>query len=77
MSFNTHLNLLQQSSNKYPNRPAFRVPTLVNGEVDDWEIVTYSQFFTDVETYAKQWRRVLAEDGLLPRTVVGLWYVLF
>ncbi|KAK7694873.1 hypothetical protein QCA50_002061 [Cerrena zonata] len=74
MSYTTHLNLLEQSSQKYPNRPVFRVPTLTsNGEVDDWNIVTYSEFFEDVEICAKYWRRVLAEDGLLPRTVVGLW----
>lgn len=74
MFYTTHLNLLEQTSKKYPNRPAFRVPTLTsNGEVDDWSIVTFSQFYADVETCAKYWRRVLAEDGLLPRTIVGLW----
>lgn len=75
MSFRTHLTILDDSASVFPDRPAFRVPqTNADGtEVEDWRIITYSQFNSDVALYAQHWARVLSADGLPPRTVVGLW----
>ncbi|CAL1695367.1 unnamed protein product [Somion occarium] len=74
MVYQTHLSLIAESAAKFASRPVFRVPELsANGEVDDWKIITYSQFASDVETYAKYWSRTLAGDSLPARSVVGLW----
>ena len=60
----------------YAGRAAFRVPKLASDgseEVESWTTITYSQFKSDVETYASYWASTLAADGLAPRSVVGLW----
>ncbi len=80
MSYRTHLTVLEDSAAIYPDRPVFRVPKTSganDAEVEDWRIVTYSQFNSGVTLYAQHWARILNADGLPPRSVVGLWFVYF
>lgn len=79
MSYRTHLTVLEDSAASYPDRPVFRVPKTGtdDGEVEDWQVVTYSQFNSCVTLYARHWARILNADGLPPRSVVGLWCVDF
>ena len=71
----THLTVLNQAALSFPSHPVFKVPQLASGsdEVAEWSTITYSRFHSDVEKYAKYWTRVLAEDGLEPRSTVALW----
>lgn len=75
MTIQTHLSVLDQAARSYPSRPVFRVPKLASDseEVEGWSTITYARFHADVEKYAKYWTRVLAEDGLAPRSIVALW----
>ncbi|TCD69976.1 hypothetical protein EIP91_005565 [Steccherinum ochraceum] len=76
MAYKTHLSILQESAAAYPDRPVFRVPRLVVGsesEVEDWTVVSYSQFDLGVKLYAKHWSRTLSRDGVPPRSIVGMW----
>jgi hypothetical protein len=76
-TFQSHLTVLDSSARSFPTRPAFRTP-VVNKEtsqITEWSTVTYSQFFQDVELYARYWTSVLSADGITPGSVVGLWYV--
>ena len=72
----THLTVLEQTAARYPNAPAFRVPRVHpdTNEVVEWDIVTYSQFWQDVERFARHWTQKLTTDGIPSRSVVGLWY---
>lgn len=75
MAIRTHLTVLDQAARSHPDLPVFRVPEVASGseEVEGWSTITYARFHADVEKYAKYWTRVLAEDGLAPRSVVALW----
>ncbi|KZT07086.1 acetyl-CoA synthetase-like protein [Laetiporus sulphureus 93-53] len=74
-SFKTHLTVLAESAATYPTRPVFRIPIVdtQSRRVRDWNTITYSQFQSDVELYARYWSRALRADGLPRRSVVGLW----
>ncbi|KAI0778508.1 acetyl-CoA synthetase-like protein [Trametes elegans] len=74
-TYRTHLTILEEAAAKHPDAPAFRIPCVdtATGEVLHWEIVTYSDFWGDVERSARYWTSTLAADGVLPRSVVGLW----
>lgn len=73
----THLTDLETAASKYASYPAFKVPDPdpSTGQVREWVSITYEQFKTDVELFAKYWAHVLKEQGLPPRSVVGMWYV--
>lgn len=76
MVYRTHLAVLEETASSYPSYPAFKVPQLASPgseDVVEWSSITYSQFKSDIETYATYWARTLAADGLQPRAVVGLW----
>ncbi|PSR75926.1 hypothetical protein PHLCEN_2v8840 [Hermanssonia centrifuga] len=78
MPLRTHLAALDATASLYPSRPVFKVPKLASpgsDEIEEWSSISYSQFKSDVDLYAKYWARTLAADGLPPRTTVGLWYV--
>lgn len=74
-TYKTHISILEQSASDYPTRPVFRVPLVAPGseKVEEWKVVTYTEFNQGVKRYAKHWSRVLSADGLPPRSVVGLW----
>ena len=44
-------------------------------QISEWATVTYTQFYQDVELYARYWSSVLSADGISPGSIVGLWYV--
>ena len=75
MLMRTHLSVLDKAALAFPTHPVFKVPTLASGSVEvvEWSTITYSQFRSDVDKYAKYWTRILAEDGLEPRSTVALW----
>lgn len=75
MFMRTHLSVLDQAALSFPSHPVFKVPRLTPGSEDvaEWSTITYSQFHSDVDKYAKYWSRILAEDGLVPRSTVALW----
>ncbi|GBE77847.1 hypothetical protein SCP_0107290 [Sparassis crispa] len=74
-SYQTHLSLLRETASLDPSAPAFRVPQLdhVSNEIRTWEVITYSQFEAQVNYSARYWARILAIDGILPQSVVGVW----
>ncbi|RPD64902.1 acetyl-CoA synthetase-like protein [Lentinus tigrinus ALCF2SS1-7] len=75
VSYRTHLTVLEQTATRYPHYPAFRLPRVdpVTKTILDWEVVTYGQFWQDVERFAKYWTQKLTADGISTRSVVGLW----
>ena len=76
-SYRTHLTVLEQTAARYPDSPVFRIPRVDSNtnEVLEWDIVTYTQFWQDVERFARHWKRELTACGVRARSVVGLWYV--
>ena len=75
MPLRTHLSVLEECAALYSSRPAFRIPHTDSEEIESWSTVTYSQFKSDVEAYARYWASTLAADGIPTRSVVGLWSV--
>ncbi|KAI0652198.1 acetyl-CoA synthetase-like protein [Trametes meyenii] len=71
----THLTILEQTAAKYPDAPAFRVPRIdpETDQVLEWDIITYKEFWQDVERFARYWTQTLSADGVVGRSVVGLW----
>ncbi len=73
---NSHFTVLESSSVKYASATLFRIPQLDSaGRVEEWNSITYQQFYRDVELFARHWSRVLREDGVPARSVIGMWYV--
>ncbi|PIL31634.1 hypothetical protein GSI_06336 [Ganoderma sinense ZZ0214-1] len=74
-SYRTHLTVLEQSAARYPDSPVFRTPRTDpnTNKILEWDIVTYSQFWQDVERFARHWTRELTACGVRTRSVVGLW----
>lgn len=72
----SHLAVLESSSLIYPLRPVFRVPTVnkETGEIGSWQSISYRQFQLDVERFARFWQSKLIINGILPQSVVGVWY---
>jgi len=75
MSLRSHLTVLETSASLYSSLPAFRIPQVdaASGQVTQWRPVTYNQFQSDVELFARYWARTLKTDGIPRRSVVGLW----
>ncbi|TFK89636.1 acetyl-CoA synthetase-like protein [Polyporus arcularius HHB13444] len=75
VSYRTHLTVLEQTAARYPLSPAFRVPRVdpVTQAILDWDVVTYGQFWQDVERFARYWTEKLTADGVVTRSIVGLW----
>lgn len=73
--YRTHLTILEQTATRSPNSPAFRIPRIDpdTETVLEWDVVTYAQFWQDVERFARHWTQQLAADGVARRSVVGLW----
>ena len=42
-------------------------------QISEWTTITYTQFYQDVELYARYWTSVLSADGVGPGSIVGLW----
>ncbi|KAI0375330.1 acetyl-CoA synthetase-like protein [Pilatotrama ljubarskyi] len=74
-TYRTHLTILEETATVYPDAPAFRVPRIDPGSerVLEWEVVTYSEFWQDVERFARYWTHKLTASGIPARSVVGLW----
>ncbi|KAF5377456.1 hypothetical protein D9615_005309 [Tricholomella constricta] len=71
----SHLSVLETSATLFPLSVAFKTPTVNHsiGQEQEWNSITYRQFQRDVETHARYWARTLANDGVKPRSVVGVW----
>ncbi|KAJ7631100.1 hypothetical protein FB45DRAFT_1003896 [Roridomyces roridus] len=67
----THLSVLETSASLYPQSPVFKLPLSGSGFTQDWYSITYQQFLTDVESFARHWSRTLA--GIPLGSVVGFW----
>lgn len=79
MSYRTPFTVLEASASRHPSVSVFKIPKAIEpgtGRVYQWTSISYSQFKEDLERYAKYWRRTLLADGVQPRSVVALWYVL-
>ena len=44
-------------------------------QISEWATTTYTQFYQDVELYARYWTSVLSAGGIAPGSIIGLWYV--
>ncbi|KAK7463694.1 hypothetical protein VKT23_005633 [Stygiomarasmius scandens] len=70
----THLSVLESSASKHSSSPVFAIP-----HVDPqfghlkWQSVSYNQFHQDVLVFARYWSRMLENDCIPQRSVVGLW----
>ena len=76
-TFQSHLSVLESSVRLYPTRPAFRTPVVdkETSQILEWATITYTQFYQDVELYARYWTSVLSADGVAPGSIIGLWSV--
>ena len=76
-TFQSHLSVLESSVRSYPTRPVFRIPVVNKdtSEVSEWATITYTQFYQDVQLYARYWTSILSADGFAPGSIIGLWYV--
>ncbi|EEB88874.1 hypothetical protein MPER_13102 [Moniliophthora perniciosa FA553] len=69
----THLTNLQHACSLYSSAPAFKIPIFDDGNtISGYHAVTFAEFNQDVEKYARHWSRRLLNDGIKPRSVVGL-----
>lgn len=75
-SLQTHLTILKDSSERFCDLPAFKIPSedSTSNGIPRWEIITFKQFYDDVELCAKYWAHELGTKIAL-KSVVGLWYV--
>ncbi|KAJ6560418.1 hypothetical protein B0H19DRAFT_1261021 [Mycena capillaripes] len=70
----THLTVLETSALRCPSAAAFKIPHLdASSATPLWRDITYQQFLVDVELTASHWSRILRQDGIPERSVVGLW----
>ncbi|KAI8980685.1 acetyl-CoA synthetase-like protein [Trametes punicea] len=71
----THLTVLESTATQHAKAAAFRVPRLEpgTGKILEWEVITYGEFWRDIERFARYWTQKLTADGVHPRSVVGLW----
>ena len=76
-TFQSHLSVLESSVRLYPTRPAFRTPVVdkETSQISEWATITYTQFYQDVELYARYWTSILSADGVAPSSIIGLWSV--
>ena len=75
LSYRTHITVLQEIATQYPDALAFQVPQYDphTKQILRWHPIAYSRFLADVELFAKYWSEKLSADGILPRSVVGVW----
>lgn len=75
LSYRTQITALQQVATQYPDAPAFQVPEYAPStqQILRWHPVTYRRFLADVELFARYWSEKLTADGIMPRSVVGMW----
>lgn len=73
----THLTILENSASRFANAAVFRTPEIDSStkRIKGWKSITYREFYRDVETFAKHWTRMLRDNGIPQRSVVGVWYV--
>ncbi|CAK5280265.1 unnamed protein product [Mycena citricolor] len=71
----THLTALETSARRCPRATVFKLPRSdsPSNHAQDWHSITYRQFHSDVESSARYWSFVLAENGVSAGSVVGLW----
>lgn len=74
-TYRTQITVLQQIATEHPDSPAFQVPQYdpSTRQILQWHPVTFSRFLADVELYARYWSAQLTANGVLPRSVVGMW----
>ncbi|GJJ09119.1 hypothetical protein Clacol_003341 [Clathrus columnatus] len=63
-----HLTAIEQASRTKPDNTAFKIP-FENG----WKNISYKQFWNDVQRVGVYWSKMLVEQGVKEREVVGLW----
>ncbi|KAI3621697.1 amp-ligase [Moniliophthora roreri] len=69
----THLTNLQYACSLYSSAPAFRIPTFDHeSTISGYYAITFAEFQQDVEKYARHWSTRLQNDGIKPRSVIGL-----
>lgn len=71
----THLTILENSASRFANAAVFRTPEIDSStkRIKGWKSITYREFYRDVETFAKHWTRMLRDNGIPQRSVVGVW----
>ncbi|KAF8182898.1 hypothetical protein BJ912DRAFT_977046 [Pholiota molesta] len=70
----THLTVLESSSSKFASETLFRTPQVDSqGHVEVWRSISYQKFREDVELFARHWTRILKEQNIPKRSVVGCW----
>ncbi|KAF5376634.1 hypothetical protein D9615_007853 [Tricholomella constricta] len=71
----SHLTVLESSAARHSFSPVFKVPQLdlSSGCVESWASISYQRFLSDVEFYARHWRRTFTRDGIPPKSVIGIW----
>lgn len=75
MSFKTPLTVLENSAATHRTTPVFRLPSVVaeSGAVEEWQTITYEQFRSDVERFARYWLSTLNARHVDAEAVVGIW----
>ncbi|KAF9071134.1 hypothetical protein BDP27DRAFT_554211 [Rhodocollybia butyracea] len=72
----THLSILKDSSERFAQSAAFKVPSSQGPSlgVPRWDTITFKQFYDDVELCARYWAYELNIKANVPlKSVVGLW----
>ncbi|KAI5124628.1 hypothetical protein M0805_004237 [Coniferiporia weirii] len=75
LSLQSHLSVLEAAASAHSDSPAFRIAQVSasGSTVDAWLPISYRDFLNDVELAARFWFKKLSLDGVVPRSVVGLW----
>ena len=73
--YRTHLTVLADTASRHPDAPVFKLPLLdpQTQQVRQWDVITYEQFHSDVERFARYWTQELTAVGVPQRSVVGVW----
>ncbi|KIK67057.1 hypothetical protein GYMLUDRAFT_191481 [Collybiopsis luxurians FD-317 M1] len=72
----THLSILRDSSERFTNLAAFKIPSAqsTSSGIPRWDTITFKQFHDDVELCARYWARELyLKASVPPRSVIGVW----
>ncbi|EMD42192.1 hypothetical protein CERSUDRAFT_129647 [Gelatoporia subvermispora B] len=74
-SYKTHLTVLHEVASLHPTATAFRVPRLdpTTEEILEWDAITFEQFASDVELFARYWGSQLQSMNIPLRSVIGVW----
>ncbi|KAF5356475.1 hypothetical protein D9757_012473 [Collybiopsis confluens] len=70
----SHLTILQDSSERFPNRAAFKIASEESSStgIPQWTTITFRQFYEDVELCSRYWSRQLSQKAPVG-SIVGLW----